>query len=53
MKLIFERSVEGYHNDMVSPCDVPTVAIPEEMKRKKSCIYQHYHNQKSVAIIQN
>lgn len=36
MKLIFERSVEGYINEMIPPCDVPLVDIPTEMKRQKS-----------------
>ncbi|MTD37576.1 aminomethyl-transferring glycine dehydrogenase subunit GcvPB [Erwinia sp. CPCC 100877] len=35
MKLIFERSVEGYYNDMVSPCDVPIAELPDTMKRQK------------------
>ncbi len=35
MKLIFERSVDGYYNEMISPCDVPTTKLPETMKRQK------------------
>jgi glycine dehydrogenase subunit 2 len=35
MKLIFERSVEGYYNEMIAPCEVPVVELPETMKRQQ------------------
>ncbi|MFD1900476.1 hypothetical protein GQR36_11610 [Enterococcus termitis] len=35
MKLIFERSVEGYYNEMIAPCDVPIVELSDTLKREK------------------
>ncbi|MBR0353791.1 MAG: aminomethyl-transferring glycine dehydrogenase subunit GcvPB [Oscillospiraceae bacterium] len=33
MKLIFEKSVPGRHSDLLPPCDVETVALPESLRR--------------------
>ena len=33
MKLIFEKSVPGRHSDLLPPCDVETVALPEALRR--------------------
>ena len=34
MKLIFERSVPGRHSEVLPPCDVDLVEVPEKMKRR-------------------
>lgn len=34
MKLIFEQSVAGHYNEMISPSDVPIATIPKEMQRQ-------------------
>ena len=33
MKLIFEKSVPGRRCTILPPCDVDTVALPEELRR--------------------
>ncbi|MEG1720077.1 MAG: aminomethyl-transferring glycine dehydrogenase subunit GcvPB [Pseudoflavonifractor sp.] len=34
MKLIFERSIPGRHCDLLPPCDVPQVALPQAYARQ-------------------